>query len=341
MNGSSSGSSPVSGAGTGPWTRFADPIEQAFSIDVPAGWSVSGGTVRHAPTCAQPVLRALSPDRRIYLFMGDPYLTHYVTPPWLQGLLGVPDGTPLAPGYTQSRYITGSQFALEYATRRLSSLCDNLAVTLQRPHPELAHAPFTARRPYARREAGEAQFRCEHAGAAAVGSVVASTYIFELFPGAGQSYWGVEWLSGAIAPPDRIEWVTQTMLQMFQTIRVDQAWESRELAAVAQLQQSLDASTQQHLAAAAQQAAGVQQAWQDFSARQRAHCQREMSIMDRNFESFDRVITGVSPFADDYGNTYMLDNTKTQWIGPYGRTIGNDGASPGPEWRKMSEVPPQ
>jgi hypothetical protein len=339
MGAQSSESPPAGGAGQ--WVRFTDPVEQAFSINAPAGWSVSGGTVRHAPTCAQPVLRALSPDRRIYLFIGDPYLTHYVTPPWLQGLLGIPDGTPLAPGYTQSRYITGSQFALDYALRTLSSLCPHLTLTAHRSRPDLAHAPFTLLRPYAQREAGEAQFRCEQAAAAAVGWVTASTYIFEWAPGVGRAYWGVEFLAGAIAPPGQIEWTTQQLLQMFPTLRFDPAWVSRERAAVAQLQQSVDAGTQQHLAAAVQQAAGVQQAWQDFSARQRAHCQREMSIMDRQFESFDRVITGVSPFADDYGNTYMLDNSKTQWIGPYGRTIGNDGASPGPEWRKMSEVPPQ
>jgi hypothetical protein len=302
----------------------------------PAGAS-EGERSGTPPTCAQPVLRSLSPDKRIYLFMGDPYLTHFVTPPWLQGLLGLPDGLPMAPGYVQSRYITGSQFALDYASRTLSQLCADLTVTLQRPRPDLAHAPFTASRPYARREAGEAQFRCDRG---CVGWVVASTYIFELAPGAGQSYWGVEFLAGAIAPPERIESATQTLLQMFPTIRFDQAWVSREQAAVAQLQQRLDASTQQLNAAAAQQAAGMQQTWQDIGARQRAHCQREMSIMDRQFESFDRVITNISPFADDYGNTHMLENTKTQWIGPYGRTIGTDGASPGPEWRRMNEVPP-
>jgi len=45
--------------------------------------------------------------------------------------------------------------------------------------------------------------------------------------------------------------------------------------------------------------------------------------------------------VDSVGNHYQLDNTKTQWIGPGGRTGDTHGASPHPRWEQLKEVPPE
>jgi hypothetical protein len=72
-----------------------------------------------------------------------------------------------------------------------------------------------------------------------------------------------------------------------------------------------------------------------------ASAQRTMHATAQQSEAFDRVINGSSPYVDSAGNHYQLDNTKTQWIGPGGRTVGTDGASPGPGWEQLKEVPPE
>src|SRR5579884_1652133 len=52
------------------WTRFTDPVENAFFIDVPAGWKAEGGLVRRSPVDYSMFLRALSPDNAIMLIVG-------------------------------------------------------------------------------------------------------------------------------------------------------------------------------------------------------------------------------------------------------------------------------
>src|SRR5579863_6969441 len=62
------------------WTRFDDPNEHAFAIDVPAGWKVEGGLVRRGPVDLSMFLRALSPDGSILLILGDPAPAYFGTP---------------------------------------------------------------------------------------------------------------------------------------------------------------------------------------------------------------------------------------------------------------------
>ena len=76
------------------WTSFSDPNEQAFTAEVPTGWTVKGGLVRHTSTDPSILIRMVSPDRRSYLMIGDPGITLWTTPahpmfgPW-----------PLGPGH--------------------------------------------------------------------------------------------------------------------------------------------------------------------------------------------------------------------------------------------------
>src|SRR5215472_2754721 len=50
------------------WTRFTDPVEHAFTIDVPKGWQVAGGTRRMNAVEIRAGVDALSPDGAITLF---------------------------------------------------------------------------------------------------------------------------------------------------------------------------------------------------------------------------------------------------------------------------------
>ena len=64
-----------------------------------------------------------------------------------------------------------------------------------------------------------------------------------------------------------------------------------------------------------------------------------MHARSQQSEHFDRILTGSSPYSDGAGHTFNLDNTKTQWLGPGGRTFGTTGASPG-GWQRLQEVAP-
>lgn len=62
------------------WTTFTDPYENAFTIEVPQGWKVAGGTLRKVSLLPNLVLRVLSPDRRTLIALGDADSAPYNTP---------------------------------------------------------------------------------------------------------------------------------------------------------------------------------------------------------------------------------------------------------------------
>ena len=129
-----------------------------------------------------------------------------------------------------------------------------------------------------------------------------------------------------IAAPDSAELATAELAHIGTAWRMNPAWVSSQQAAIEQYSRGL--------------VANAQRTWQ-LGQQQLAHARQQMHVMDQQFESFDRVITGSSPYADAAGNTYQLDNTRTQWIGPNGQVRGTTGASPGPAWQQLQEVPPQ
>src|SRR6267143_2842453 len=67
------------------YVQFIDPHERAFSMEIPQGWKVSGGLMRHAPTLAKSVMVLTSPDGT-HIQLGDPDITLFVEP----GGYGVP-----------------------------------------------------------------------------------------------------------------------------------------------------------------------------------------------------------------------------------------------------------
>lgn len=71
---------PAQGLSQVSWTTFTDPYENAFTIEVPQGWKVTGGVVRKNPLWGTLVLRLLAPDRRTLIAVGDPDSVPYNAP---------------------------------------------------------------------------------------------------------------------------------------------------------------------------------------------------------------------------------------------------------------------
>src|SRR5580698_146785 len=101
---------------------------------------------------------------------------------------------------------------------------------------------------------------------------------------------------------------------------MNDAWVHRQQAVIDATTRAINANT----AAMAQ-----------WSQQQIARAQNQMHAMSQQSEAFDRILTGNSPYTDGAGNTYNLDNTRTQWLGPGGQTLGTGGASPGAGWTQL------
>jgi len=67
-------------APNGSWTRFEDPIERAFTLDVPQGWTARGGLFRLGLSDYRPMVDLKSPDGRTNIRLGDVSSLHIPYP---------------------------------------------------------------------------------------------------------------------------------------------------------------------------------------------------------------------------------------------------------------------
>jgi hypothetical protein len=74
------------------YVSFTDPLEQAFTLQVPSGWRTVGGLARRSALQINAFLRSLSPDRMTYLLIGEPTLPSYVPPTPMRNAIGYREG---------------------------------------------------------------------------------------------------------------------------------------------------------------------------------------------------------------------------------------------------------
>jgi len=135
-------SAPSSSLSVSGYVRLTDPLEQAFSLDVPAGWRSEGGLARRAALQINPYVRSLSADKMTYLMLGEPTLPSFTPPNQMGNAIGHPEGTLYDAGLgglaLVLRYLPGAEFARVYGQTALQSLCPSLKFATAQDRPDLA-----------------------------------------------------------------------------------------------------------------------------------------------------------------------------------------------------------
>src|SRR5439155_9068030 len=62
------------------YTRFVDPREGSFTVQLPAGWRNEGGLLRRSAIDIAVGVRSTSPDGGAVIFLGDEQLMNCITP---------------------------------------------------------------------------------------------------------------------------------------------------------------------------------------------------------------------------------------------------------------------
>lgn len=123
------------------FARWQDPREGAFSIEVPQGWRVEGGTFRHPAVDVRGAMEMMSPDRQVRVIAGDPNIPTHTIPSQMLAMTGFPEGSWYSPGFNTRmlvrRFLTGLQFASEYSQKSLAARCAGFRFTEQRELPEV------------------------------------------------------------------------------------------------------------------------------------------------------------------------------------------------------------
>lgn len=305
------GSLPASG-----YTRLTDPLEQAFSLDVPAGWRSEGGLARRAALQINPYVRSLSPDKMTYLMLGEPTLPSFTPPSHMGNAIGHPEGTLYDAGLgglaLVLRYLPGAEFARVYGQTALQSVCPSLRFAAAQDRPDLArkaNAQWPTVIP-SRSDGGEVRFTCMHNKQEMDVRVQAATRITNDNIG-----WGVILLQALIAPKGQGDKAEEILNHMAASVSFSPAW--------IQKQNQLSA----------QAAIAINQRMQAIFRQERTFIEKLNSV-DENFLSMDEIVSGFSSYRDtSTGQTYSLSNTNPfKWIDPSSGRIISTPNNSAPPW---------
>jgi len=313
-------SARVEGAGDDPapapsYDTWTDPVEGAFSLDLPSGWNAEGGTSRPCPVLVQGSVTARSPDRSTLLFMGDtfPIFTEPVPS------FGLAEGTtyPHPCGYQSpvAAYMSARDYVVNYV---LPEFAPGATATAVRNRPGLAGSLTTVGiNSY---DAGEVEYVFTHRG---VGYRGLALGINERISAGGASQWHLWRLYLAQAPTDQYEQVLAHGVRMAQSFAIDPQW--------AQMQAGL---TAQQTRIIADMAATTSDTISDgYWGRQ--------AVLDELSIQRSNATLEVDQFVDPQtGEDFTLEySPEHYWIAPNGTIVGTETQTqPDVDFRELLQV---
>jgi len=305
------------------WVVFQDPIEKAFTLDVPTGWTAKGGLFRLGYSDYRPMIDLLSPDGKVNARLGDVAVPNYALPNAQH-----PEGDTIDLGaqaqMTVSRYRIGQEYAAAYAKTRFKDMCPALAPQPAGPVLRLTVPAVDAT--VKQTTEGEAAFRCD---AARVAYVYAKTALYT-------GFWQVHLLVSYVAPPDQVAAARAILEEGTRSFKLNDAWIAYQKkmdadALVYQRQRQADRRR-----AISQQVAQFEASMQAMQG-QVAAFERGQARQAKQVETWGNILTGITPTTDPYGNTHDVwtGSKSGYWMDGRGNYINSD-LSPGPGWQRLT-----
>ena len=310
------------------WTSFQDPLEKAFVVDVPRGWTVKGGLFRLGYSDERFMVDVVSPDGSVNARVGDISVPSYTVPQQFHAREGETYDLGAQIQMIVERYRTGPEFAVLYSQARFAKSCGN-------PRTDAEDSGFTAKdylpiAPAATQAtAGETAFHCD----TGAGPRVAYAYAKTALTG---SIWQVPTIVSFFAPPDQISLARDVVTHMVQSFHLSPEW--------LEYQKRLDAEGLQYQRARQQQRmADLQAQMQQFEAKMQA-MQNQVNAFERRqqaqagqVESFTNALVGITPTTDP-----LTGESRQVWTGPKSNywvngagQVVNATTAPGPGWRQL------
>lgn len=316
------------------YQKWQDPVEQAFTIEVPQGWQVSGGLVRRSAVDVTKSVQVVSPDRQIQLFIGDGNIPVYTEPNQILQMSGFTEGSWYSPGYGAQmmvmRYRPGVTFAAEYVQNRFARQYAQFQITGSRDLPDASQAInqiYQQNGVYGVQQqlsTGEVQFRCSDGGRQYNGYTFAGTALTSA-PQYSTSIWQVDYLYGYLADSDRRVEAEKALAHVVGSLQMNPSW--------LQMQQGITGNVSQIVTKTNQYVSNIIN--QSYEAQQRS--QDEMARRYSNY------IRGMEDVRDpNTGETYKVESSSEYyWIDAAGNIVGTDlDTNPDPlNLQKMVRLP--
>ncbi|MBK9145092.1 MAG: PDZ domain-containing protein [Candidatus Melainabacteria bacterium] len=331
------------------YTKFVDPKEGAFSLDVPAGWSVEGGMERPMSVDLRPWVKAVAPDQKMMIFIGDASIKPRYLPSKTLSWTGFHPGSNYSPGNgLQTRvlyYQKADKFIEDYARSRLAKQCDTFELETMKHLPDLALA-INGTAGVVASDAATAKYNFTSKGVQGVAYFLAATK-------AGKEMWWVSLCSGLLADSSCEKQALEVFTRMYKSWEFNPQWnqaQGRENVRFAQSAIARDRAIRAQLT-------------RDFNARMAAMDARHNAYMDRmrsmdashqrymnSMRSSDRAHSDFINYIRDEdtlvdpgtGTQYQVEfGPKYHWVNNTGdRVLSTDSAwSPGVDWTELVAPP--
>lgn len=294
--------------------KWVDPIEGAFSVEVPQGWSADGGTHRATSELVQASAKAESPDGRSVVLMTDE-LPIYVEPNDLLALGGIyeggtyvdPSGYPLPVRF----YAPGKAYLRDYV---VPSRAPEATITRLADRPELtSQLPRYGINSY---DAGEVEYRFARDGVPYTGAAVCVT---EVVDAPGVRRWHAWRLYVTEAPSARYEEALVALRHLAESFRIDPEWQRRQNELVER------------------QSRIIGQMSREISETLDSGYWAKQAVYDALDERRSRARLEVEDLMGENGDQYRVESGSDYfWIDPSGTLVGTQtDTRPGVDFREL------
>lgn len=318
------------GAGwSGGWIRMEDSLEHAFTLDVPRGWTWSGGAYRLGYGDIRVMVDVWSPDGKTNLRFGDLWYSQSFALPNQYHREGDSQDLGAIGQGIYAAYRTGQQFAELYAHDSFRGACKSL--TLQKTNLPLARDTAMHRQGSSQYSEGEVTFQCETpkgpriAYAYAKTTMTTSQALSDLPATTGWTPLLVSYL----APPDQQSVAASIVRHFGESFKVLPKW--------TQYQSEMDRQgTGYAIARAKQRLTQQQEQFSSFTQRmndQVSHFQQGQSRQQAQVGGFLQALNGVVP-TNDAGHPLVDQGThQGKWV--CGGQVVDSDLAPDPSCRQI------
>ena len=314
--------------------QWTEPKEQAFVLEVPAGWKIDGGLMRYAPLDTRKAWAATSPDNAVWLMGGDASLPMFMTRvpsaeayypegSWYPGRYG----SPGAQQFKVKRYQPAAEFLQEYVPAHFAAACTDIRLGDVVARPDLEQALWKAEYErytsmyQIRLSQSEVHFTCQRDGRRLEGYALAGTTL--VVTGAIAN-WFVETLFGYLAEPGKNVEAFSLLMHMASSMHLNPAWANM---------QSNIAKKSSEIFTAEQEAVGkiIKETYENR--------QRTGDEIDRRRSN--AILGKVDVIDPATGTEYKVDSSSNYyWINNRGVIVGTEvNATPGLDFRTLLQRP--
>ena len=308
--------------------KFEDPFEQAFTVEVPQGWTVRGGLFRLGYSDYRPMIDLVSPDGSINIRSGDVAVPTYFLPTPTHPRDGeVTDLGAQAQGI-YAKYRTGKDYAGLYALTHFKTVCKTLTPEqVDQAPPGKKDSNAAPESP--QNSSGAIGYRCDSSGKSRDAYVYARTVL-------SSNLWQVKALISYIAPADQVAQVRSIIMHLSETFQVNPKWVEYQKQMDDQGLQYQVQRQQQRRAALAQQVQQFEAKMQGMRNQVNAF-EHHQAAQAAQVESWGNTLTGLTPTVDPLSNETRLVRTGPNngyWINGQG-TVVNSNVSPGAGFHEL------